>query len=27
VIARKVEHDTVRIGNIFYGGRDFKALY
>ncbi len=27
VIAYKVEHDTVRIGNIFYGGRDFEVLY
>lgn len=27
VIAYKVEHDTVRIGHIFYGGRDFEALY
>jgi toxin ParE1/3/4 len=27
VIAYKVEQDAVRIGNIFYGGRDFEALY
>jgi toxin ParE1/3/4 len=27
VIAYKVEEDAVRIGNIFYGGRDFEALY
>jgi toxin ParE1/3/4 len=27
VIAYKVENDRVRIINIFYGGRDFEALY
>jgi toxin ParE1/3/4 len=27
VIAYKVENETVRIGNIFYGGKDFEALY
>jgi toxin ParE1/3/4 len=27
VIAYKVEGDRVRISNIFYGGRDFEALY
>lgn len=27
VIAYKVEQDAVRIGNVFYGGRDFEALY
>lgn len=27
VIAYKVEQEAVRIGNIFYGGRDFEALY
>ena len=27
VIAYKLEKDAVRIGNIFYGGRDFEALY
>lgn len=27
VIAYEVEKDAVRIGNIFYGGRDFEALY
>jgi len=27
VIAYKVESDQVRIGNIFYGGRNFEALY
>jgi toxin ParE1/3/4 len=27
VIAYKVERDCVRISNIFYGGRDYEALY
>ena len=27
VIAYKVEDDRVRIGNVFYGGRNFEALY
>lgn len=27
VIAYKVEQETVRIGNVFNGGRDFEALY
>jgi toxin ParE1/3/4 len=27
VIAYKVESDCVRITNIFYGGRDYEALY
>ena len=27
VIAYKVEKDCVRITNIFYGGRDYEALY
>ena len=27
VIAYKVETDCVRITNIFYGGRDYEALY
>jgi toxin ParE1/3/4 len=27
VIAYKVEDDRVRIGNVFYGGKDFEALY
>ncbi|MDB5525973.1 MAG: hypothetical protein JWM58_3736 [Rhizobium sp.] len=27
VIAYKVEHDRVRITNIFYGGRDYDAFY
>jgi toxin ParE1/3/4 len=27
VIAYKVEADCVRIGNVFYGGQDFEALY
>jgi toxin ParE1/3/4 len=27
VIAYKVEGDRVRISNVFYGGRDFEALY
>jgi toxin ParE1/3/4 len=27
VIAYKVESDCVRITNIFYGGRDYAALY
>ncbi len=26
VIAWKVEGDTVRITNIFYGGRDYEAV-
>lgn len=27
VIAYRVEPDRVRITNVFYGGRDFEALY
>jgi toxin ParE1/3/4 len=27
VIAYKVETDCVRVTNIFYGGRDYEALY
>lgn len=27
VIAYKVESDCVRIANVFYGGRDYEALY
>jgi toxin ParE1/3/4 len=27
VIAHKVESDCVRITNVFYGGRDYQALY
>ena len=27
VIAYRVEPDQVRITNVFYGGRDFEALY
>ncbi|MBT9293116.1 type II toxin-antitoxin system RelE/ParE family toxin [Prosthecodimorpha staleyi] len=27
VIAYKVEADRVRITNVFYGGRDYEALY
>ena len=27
VIAYRVEADRVRIVNVFYGGRDFEALY
>lgn len=27
VIAYKIEDDSVRITNIFYGGRNFEALY
>jgi toxin ParE1/3/4 len=27
VIAYKVESDLVRITNVFYGGRDYDALY
>lgn len=27
VIVYKVEADCVRISNIFYGGRDYEALY
>ena len=27
VIAYRVEPDRVRVTNVFYGGRDFEALY
>jgi toxin ParE1/3/4 len=27
VIAYKVENEQVRITNVFYGGRDFEAIY
>ena len=27
VIAYVVESDTVRVTNVFYGGRDYEALY
>ena len=27
VIAYKVENGLVRIGNVFYGGRDYEVLY
>lgn len=27
IIAYKVEHDRVRITNIFYGGRDYETFY
>lgn len=27
VIAYRVEGDRVRVVNVFYGGRDFEALY
>jgi toxin ParE1/3/4 len=27
IISYKVEHDCVRIFNIFYGGRDYEALF
>lgn len=27
IIAHKVEHDRVRITNIFYGGRDYETFY
>jgi toxin ParE1/3/4 len=27
VIAYKVERDCVRVSNVFYGGRDYEALY